>query len=214
MLLRGFGGMIASVALIDVGQFDRTAGHLPDLFDHRRKLLAVAVWSRCDLQRIKCPSVATAIYLRSLAPLGAIVTCTTAALRRGLPRGCRRIPPSAGPCTLRRAAATLAPGPPGSRNASLDPATHPGVHRWQIVRQVMQLVNRPHNTTNAVNSSRRLCFRLRPFSRLNSLPGYMVDALGGSFKRLIGITRWRTSGCSSAGSASSRGSSFEVHFCR
>ncbi len=61
MLLSGFGGVRAGIALVDICHLDGAAGHLLDPLGQGRNLLAVALIGRRDGQRQEVASVSTAM---------------------------------------------------------------------------------------------------------------------------------------------------------
>ena len=84
MRLCGFVGVRSGVALVDIGQFHRVAGHLLDLFGQGSHLLTVAAVGR---RHLECEQVSQRIDrdvdLGAFAPLGTVVTGTSTAFGRG-----------------------------------------------------------------------------------------------------------------------------------
>jgi len=106
MLLSGFVGVRASVALIDVGTLDRVAGHLLHLGCERGDLLAVAL---VDWHYGQRRQVTERVYRD--VNLAALAACPLAHDRLHTP-------------------------PPNFETASIDPAPHLLIHRgpgWKIV---------------------------------------------------------------------------------
>ena len=75
MLLRGFGGVLSGIALVDIGQFHALARHLLHLFGQRSDLGAISLIGRRHLQRQQVPQrIDRDVDLGALASLGPIIT--------------------------------------------------------------------------------------------------------------------------------------------
>jgi len=85
VLLGALGGIWARVALIDIGQFYMLAGDLLHGLGRCADRCAILLVGRRDVQRQQVAQrIDGRVYLRSLTPLGPIVTGPRARLRRRL----------------------------------------------------------------------------------------------------------------------------------
>jgi hypothetical protein len=151
VLQGGFGRVRTGVALVDISQIDRMTG---DLLHPGQcgDLRTVAVVCGRDLQRHQMAQrIDRDMDLRALAPLGSVVACPRAALRRRLQRAAVQTDRR----RLVRAPTTLTQKRLDIRDQNLEhtrfhPASHLLIHRRprrQIVRHVPPLVASPYDIT-------------------------------------------------------------------
>ncbi len=85
MRLRGLGGLIARIALVDKGDLDRFARHLLTLRHQVYNLRTILLMLWRDLQRQQVPQgIHGHVDFATPLALGAIATCPRLALRRRL----------------------------------------------------------------------------------------------------------------------------------